>query len=339
MGGEGVVAAAPARPPARLRAAAWGPRQSAPPLLAACLQNTPVQCRRLLPACASQQPHTCPWLPSLPACLQVGQPMVVGAEWGRVRSLRGTGGATVEEVLPGQPAEIAGLKGLPQAGDQLLVRRGWRVLLLQTAPCCAGLLLTGGSVRSDHPGPHTACRLPPPRRLHTHTRAHTYARIQPPSAPAAGGRQRRARASDQQGTHVKRRVPPARRAGAPGGGGPGASRRRRRRRGRRGWWGGAAAHAAADHQGGRAGGSVCSFITHAQSIQSPFTRSCILTALQQHECASRLLHVMQRGSEAAGWWEGGRGLQCCREGGREGGREVTPAQQPQRASAPPTLFC
>ena len=50
--------------------------------------------------------------------------MVVGTEWGRVRSLKGTGGGAVTEVLPGQPAEIAGLKGLPQAGDQLLVRGG-----------------------------------------------------------------------------------------------------------------------------------------------------------------------------------------------------------------------
>ena len=50
--------------------------------------------------------------------------MVVGREWGRVRSLRGTGGAAIKEVLPGQPAEIAGLKGLPQAGDQLLVGGG-----------------------------------------------------------------------------------------------------------------------------------------------------------------------------------------------------------------------
>lgn len=49
--------------------------------------------------------------------------MVVGTEWGRVRALRGTGGRSVEEVLPGQPAEIAGLKGLPQAGDQVLVSR------------------------------------------------------------------------------------------------------------------------------------------------------------------------------------------------------------------------
>ncbi|KAL4428155.1 hypothetical protein ABPG75_002244 [Micractinium tetrahymenae] len=53
--------------------------------------------------------------------LKVGQPVVIGTEWGRVRSLRGTGGLPVAEVLPGQPAEISGLKGLPQAGDQLLV--------------------------------------------------------------------------------------------------------------------------------------------------------------------------------------------------------------------------
>lgn len=50
--------------------------------------------------------------------------MVVGTQWGRVRALRGTGGKVIEEVLPGQPAEVAGLKGLPQAGDQLLVRAG-----------------------------------------------------------------------------------------------------------------------------------------------------------------------------------------------------------------------
>ena len=48
--------------------------------------------------------------------------VVVGTEWGKIRSLKGTGGGAVKEVLPGQPAEVAGLKGLPQAGDELLVR-------------------------------------------------------------------------------------------------------------------------------------------------------------------------------------------------------------------------
>ena len=45
---------------------------------------------------------------------------MVGSEWGRVRTLRGTGSAPVKRVLPGQPAEVTGLKGLPQAGDELL---------------------------------------------------------------------------------------------------------------------------------------------------------------------------------------------------------------------------
>ena len=53
--------------------------------------------------------------------LQVGQLVVVGKEWGRVRSLKGTGGKATPEALPGQPAEIAGLRGLPLAGDHLMV--------------------------------------------------------------------------------------------------------------------------------------------------------------------------------------------------------------------------
>jgi hypothetical protein len=54
--------------------------------------------------------------------LKVGQPVVVGCEWGKVRSLRGPGGAVLKELLPGQAAEISGLRGLPDAGDPLLVR-------------------------------------------------------------------------------------------------------------------------------------------------------------------------------------------------------------------------
>ncbi|GIL79523.1 hypothetical protein Vretifemale_8844, partial [Volvox reticuliferus] len=71
--------------------------------------------------------------------LQVGDPVVVGTEFGRVRALRteateaaaaaaaggdGSGVAAAQKqtgVRPGQYALVSGLEGLPQAGDQLLV--------------------------------------------------------------------------------------------------------------------------------------------------------------------------------------------------------------------------
>jgi translation initiation factor IF-2 len=55
--------------------------------------------------------------------LKVGQPVVVGSEWGKVRALRAPGGAAVgaDGVPPGLPAELVGLKGLPLAGDDLMV--------------------------------------------------------------------------------------------------------------------------------------------------------------------------------------------------------------------------
>lgn len=52
--------------------------------------------------------------------LRTGQPVVVGCEWGKVRALRAPGGAIIKEVLPGQPAEISGLRGMPRAGDSLM---------------------------------------------------------------------------------------------------------------------------------------------------------------------------------------------------------------------------
>jgi translation initiation factor IF-2 len=53
--------------------------------------------------------------------LEVGQYVVVGSQWGKVRSLRSAGGANMKKAMPGQPVEIAGLKGVPQAGDHLQV--------------------------------------------------------------------------------------------------------------------------------------------------------------------------------------------------------------------------
>ncbi|XP_014754186.1 uncharacterized protein LOC100828379 isoform X2 [Brachypodium distachyon] len=50
-----------------------------------------------------------------------GQYIVVGAEWGRIRSLRDTAGKVTEAAKPAMPIEIEGLRGLPMAGDDVVV--------------------------------------------------------------------------------------------------------------------------------------------------------------------------------------------------------------------------
>nr|CAB3484625.1 unnamed protein product [Digitaria exilis] len=50
-----------------------------------------------------------------------GQHIVVGAEWGRIRSLRDTAGKITESAKPATPVEIEGLRGLPMAGDDVVV--------------------------------------------------------------------------------------------------------------------------------------------------------------------------------------------------------------------------
>uniref|UniRef100_A0A0E0M3E3 Translation initiation factor IF-2, mitochondrial n=1 Tax=Oryza punctata TaxID=4537 RepID=A0A0E0M3E3_ORYPU len=50
-----------------------------------------------------------------------GQHIVVGAEWGRIRSLRDTAGKITESAKPAMPVEIEGLRGLPKAGDDVVV--------------------------------------------------------------------------------------------------------------------------------------------------------------------------------------------------------------------------
>eukprot|EP00192_Tetraselmis_astigmatica_P002451 CAMPEP_0117663760 /NCGR_PEP_ID=MMETSP0804-20121206/8797_1 /TAXON_ID=1074897 /ORGANISM="Tetraselmis astigmatica, Strain CCMP880" /LENGTH=962 /DNA_ID=CAMNT_0005470825 /DNA_START=460 /DNA_END=3349 /DNA_ORIENTATION=+ len=52
--------------------------------------------------------------------LRVGDPIVVGCQWGRVRALRSPSGEPLEEVTPGKPAVVSGLKGVPEAGDELM---------------------------------------------------------------------------------------------------------------------------------------------------------------------------------------------------------------------------
>lgn len=53
--------------------------------------------------------------------LVCGQHVVVGAEWGKIRAIRDTVGKWTEKAKPSMPVEIEGLKGLPMAGDDIVV--------------------------------------------------------------------------------------------------------------------------------------------------------------------------------------------------------------------------
>ncbi|XP_057249855.1 uncharacterized protein LOC104891678 isoform X2 [Beta vulgaris subsp. vulgaris] len=53
--------------------------------------------------------------------LACGQHVVVGAEWGRIRAIRDMIGKVTEKANPAMPVEIEGLKGLPMAGDDIVV--------------------------------------------------------------------------------------------------------------------------------------------------------------------------------------------------------------------------
>ncbi len=53
--------------------------------------------------------------------LRIGDIIVAGSEWGRVRALVTDKGDHVKEALPSMPIEILGLQGPPQAGDRLAV--------------------------------------------------------------------------------------------------------------------------------------------------------------------------------------------------------------------------
>lgn len=53
--------------------------------------------------------------------LVCGQLLVVGSEWGRIRAIRDMVGKLTERATPAMPVEIEGLKGLPMAGDDIIV--------------------------------------------------------------------------------------------------------------------------------------------------------------------------------------------------------------------------
>jgi translation initiation factor IF-2 len=53
--------------------------------------------------------------------LHVGDLVVAGAEWGRVRALVSDTGAPIETAAPSTPVEVLGFSGTPDAGDRLAV--------------------------------------------------------------------------------------------------------------------------------------------------------------------------------------------------------------------------
>ncbi len=53
--------------------------------------------------------------------LNIGDIFVVGSEWGRVRALLDDKGKQIKTALPGQPVEVLGLSGTPDAGDSFTV--------------------------------------------------------------------------------------------------------------------------------------------------------------------------------------------------------------------------
>lgn len=53
--------------------------------------------------------------------LLCGKYVVIGSEWGRIRCIRDTARKVISQATPAMPIEIEGLKGLPMAGDDIVV--------------------------------------------------------------------------------------------------------------------------------------------------------------------------------------------------------------------------
>jgi translation initiation factor IF-2 len=53
--------------------------------------------------------------------LKVGDSLVAGAHWGRVRAMNDFRGERIKEATPGQPVELLGFDGVPEAGEHVRV--------------------------------------------------------------------------------------------------------------------------------------------------------------------------------------------------------------------------
>ncbi|KAK2374153.1 translation initiation factor IF-2 [Trifolium repens] len=53
--------------------------------------------------------------------LVCGQHVVVGSQWGRIRAIKDAAGRSTQRATPAMPVEIEGLRGLPMAGDDVIV--------------------------------------------------------------------------------------------------------------------------------------------------------------------------------------------------------------------------
>jgi translation initiation factor IF-2 len=53
--------------------------------------------------------------------LEVGDSLVAGAHWGRVRAMNDFMGKRVQRALPGEPVEVLGFDGVPEAGEHVRV--------------------------------------------------------------------------------------------------------------------------------------------------------------------------------------------------------------------------
>ena len=54
-------------------------------------------------------------------CLNVGDVVIIGKEWGKVRALYDDGGTRLNKAFPSFPVEVIGLSGAPDSGDKLVV--------------------------------------------------------------------------------------------------------------------------------------------------------------------------------------------------------------------------